>query len=251
MSDSTEETIEIDANPPTDTKPKKKPRGRPTVDKELENNKVLSKQREIQAVQLRRAGATFDEIGEQLGCTGMSAYRMVARYIERVQKQFAPVAEEVLTIELERCDMLLVRHFATLSQMPDNDVDGLVKVTKSILAIQDRRARYLGLNKDSPLVQMKLEQGTTKNTIINNNQTTIGEMQTINVVLPIVKNATTDELIELREKLQAIKSRGDEQIITQAGRIAVEARVQPEAEPSDGSGPVDTDSQDQHRTGGT
>lgn len=222
-----------------DTQPPKKKRGNPVSSKaEAQKNQAVRKHREIQAIQLRRSGATYDQIGEHLGVSAMAAYQYVSRYIQRVQKQFVHVAEEVVTIELERCDTLLVRLNAELSVLPEGDTAGLSRITNAIVKVLDRRARYLGLNKDTPLVQMKIEQGT-KHTTINNNGTTIGQIQAIQVILPIVKGATTEELIELRDKLQGIKSRGDSQIITQAGSIAIEDRLQPETQRCDGGRPVD------------
>lgn len=221
--DASEEPI---PSPESTSKPKKQ-RGRPTS-KASGHDKILVRQREIQAIQLKRAGATYDEIGEQLGVGGAAAYRIVSRYLARVRRQFAHVAEDVVAIELERCDGLLVQHYATMSTLDPADVDGLTKITKSILNVMDRRARYLGLNKDSPLVNVKVDNRKTTNNV----DVTIGEQQTINVVVPILKGATLEELRELRDKLQGIKSRNDGQVITQAGRIAIEARVQSEEESS-------------------
>lgn len=218
-------------------KPAKK-RGNPGSQKNNGKNahdKIMKRQREVQAIQLRRAGATFDQIAEQIGTTATNAYRIVQRYLDRVSNQFMPVARDVLTMELERCDELLVRHNAELSVLQEGDTEGLQRITNGILKILDRRARYLGLNKDNPLVNVSVDNRKTTNNV----DITIGEKQVREVVLPILKGATTDELKELREKLQGIKVRNDAQIITQAGRLTIEPRIQPEAEFSDVSRPVD------------
>jgi hypothetical protein len=100
------------------------------------------------ALELRKAGATYDQIASSLGLADRSgAYRMVQGAIKEITRE---PAEDVRTLELERLDALMMAHWAKAKADP--------RVAVVVLQILDRRSRYLGL--DAP---KKIEQDVTVN----------------------------------------------------------------------------------------
>jgi AraC-like DNA-binding protein len=89
------------------------------------------------ALQLRKAGASFTEIALQLGYSSKgSASNAVHRELRAVPRE---AAADLLALELARLDDLLAAHWA-------GALAGDTAATRQILAVMDRRARYLGLD---------------------------------------------------------------------------------------------------------
>lgn len=59
-----------------------------------------------QALILRKSGATFDQIGQQLKCTRQNAFKLVTEALKQINEQVTSEAIELKTMELERLDML-------------------------------------------------------------------------------------------------------------------------------------------------
>lgn len=103
--------------------------------------------REIQVLELRRAGWTWTRIAEQVGYADHTgAYAAYKRAIKRVMEQ--PV-EELRTQELDRLDRLQVAAWQAA-------VKGDTKAILTILRIMERRAKLIGLDKP-----IKIEQEVT------------------------------------------------------------------------------------------
>lgn len=103
--------------------------------------------REMQVLELRRAGWTWHRIAEQVGYADHSgAYVAYKRAIKRVMEQ--PV-EELRTQELDRLDRLQVAAWTAA-------VKGDTKAILTILRIMERRAKLVGLDKP-----IKIEQEVT------------------------------------------------------------------------------------------
>jgi len=102
---------------------------------------LIDKERRV--LELRRAGATFDEIAKVVGyATPQGAYLAYHRAIKRVLVESG--AEEALEAELDRCDRIQ-RAFWQQAMQGDTKA-GLI-----VLRVMDRRAKYLGL--DAPTKQ--------------------------------------------------------------------------------------------------
>lgn len=100
----------------------------PTIDR---------RQKMQQALEYRKAGATFEQIAEKLGLSNKgNAYRLVRDALKEVTRE---PAEEVLILELERLDRMLMGMWG---QAAAGDVFAVDRVLK----IMDRRAKYLGLD---------------------------------------------------------------------------------------------------------
>jgi hypothetical protein len=101
---------------------------------------ALVSEREHQAVQLALAGATFDQIAQQVGYANRSAaWKAVQRALARVEAHDVGSLREV---EGARLDRLQVAVWPAALR-------GEVKAATVVLRIMERRARLLGL--DAPL----------------------------------------------------------------------------------------------------
>jgi hypothetical protein len=100
---------------------------------------LKSLEHKAKALELRRAGLTYDQIGKQLGLVKVHAWRLVqAALISTLQEP----ADAVRALEVERLDALWVKWFPR-AQKHDKDAAGVC------LKIMERRARLLGL--DAPV----------------------------------------------------------------------------------------------------
>lgn len=95
--------------------------------------------RSLAALDLRLAGASYRQIALQLQVSVGTAFHDVQRMIH---EHAAEPAEEVRMQELARLDRLMLAHWPKA-------VAGDREATRMVLAIMDRRARYLGL--DAPI----------------------------------------------------------------------------------------------------
>ncbi len=96
---------------------------------------AVNKQR--QAVELRKAGASFAMIAEQLGYASVSgAFKAVQTALRKTLQ--AP-ADEVRNLELERLDTLLLALWPQARQGNQGAID-------RVLRIMERRAKLLGLD---------------------------------------------------------------------------------------------------------
>ena len=99
---------------------------------------IEKSEKAVQALELRKAGATYDQIAEQLElATRMTAWRLIDGAItERMENS---EAAKIRHMELERLDSLLL-------SMWQKAVAGDLKAVDRVLRIMERRARYLGLD---------------------------------------------------------------------------------------------------------
>jgi hypothetical protein len=89
----------------------------------------------IQALGLRASGATYRQIGDALGVSEPTAWRLVQRESESMIRESA---SEVLELELQRLDRML------MGLWPDA-IDGNVPAVLATLRIMEQRAKLLGL----------------------------------------------------------------------------------------------------------
>lgn len=102
-------------------------------------NRIEAATKRARALELRKAGATYDVIATQVGYSNRgNAYRAIQTALKEIT---AEPAREVITLELERLDAML------LGLWPQARKGNLGAVDR-VLRIQERRARLLGL--DSP-----------------------------------------------------------------------------------------------------
>lgn len=105
---------------------------------------LLAMERRVAALELRRRGAAYREIAAALGLANPgTAHRMVSDELAAVRAQCAESAEELMTLELERLDLLW--H----SLMPAVRA-GDVHAVMACLGISKQRCALLGLDKVRP-----------------------------------------------------------------------------------------------------
>jgi hypothetical protein len=93
--------------------------------------------RELQIIELRRAGATWEKIASAVGYAGASgAYKAYQKAAERTIR---PKLEELRDIELDRLDRMQLAVW-------EKAKGGEYKAIQTVLAILDRRTRILGLD---------------------------------------------------------------------------------------------------------
>jgi hypothetical protein len=103
-------------------------------------NKLRAEERRRECIALRRAGATFVEIGQAVGISAMTAYKYVASALVRIRTEMSLDAEEVRTLELERLDRMQLK-LAPLVEA------GNMAAMDRWLSIMAMRSRLLGLEK--------------------------------------------------------------------------------------------------------
>ena len=93
-----------------------------------------------QAIKLRMAGATINQIAEQLGYANDSgAYKAIMRELEQTAQDMGESTEAVRQLEIKRLDQML---FPIWPQVLAGDQGAI----STALRIQERRASLLGLD---------------------------------------------------------------------------------------------------------
>ena len=92
--------------------------------------------RVLQATELRRAGASYEEIGRALGISKQNAHRLVTRALAKALRDHA---EHIRIIEEERLDK--IQRAAWPAAMR-----GEVVAINTVLRVMERRAKMLGLD---------------------------------------------------------------------------------------------------------
>ena len=101
---------------------------------------VAARLRGQQAIKLRQAGATLEDIARQLGFKGAAgAYKSVMRELGATAQDHGEGTEAVRQLELQRLDQM---QFPLWPQVLSGDV----QATTTALRIQERRAALLGLD---------------------------------------------------------------------------------------------------------
>lgn len=94
------------------------------------------------AIELRRAGATYEQIGQQLDISKSRAHQLVIEGLEVVRDQIKAEGTVIMALELERLDNLLLG----LWKQRQNP-----RVVDTILRVLERKHKLQGL--DQPIKQ--------------------------------------------------------------------------------------------------
>ncbi|MFG7161943.1 hypothetical protein ACGYU5_15205 [Burkholderia pseudomallei] len=101
--------------------------------------RLASLEREAQAVELRKRGATYRQIGLALGISGKSAYNLIQRAFAKLEKQSATGSGPLRALEIERLD-------AMRNGLWDKATQGDVNAVAACLKISERLAKLTGLD---------------------------------------------------------------------------------------------------------
>lgn len=142
---------------------------RPTtrVGREAKTSKRRTRrlEREVRAVEFRKAGLTYEAIAERISdienaeaiergedpakpIRASTAYKCVRRWFQRTERKTAETIEDVRQLELERLNTMLT---GLWTRARDGDAAAIDRVIK----IQQRRAELLGLDAPKPKQQFE------------------------------------------------------------------------------------------------
>lgn len=98
---------------------------------------IKTRERQRQALELRKAGASYDQIARQLGYSNESgAYKAIQTVLQATVQE---PSDEMRTLELKRLDQMLIGLWPDAQRGHQGAVDRALK-------IMERRAAYLGLD---------------------------------------------------------------------------------------------------------
>lgn len=110
-----------------------------------DGSNAITDARRVQALDLRLAGASYRQIGAQLGVSHQTAYTDVQ---EMLKEYCTETADEVRSQEVHRLDRLL------LAQWPKATA-GDTKASELVLKIMGQRARLLGLEQTTVTMNVR------------------------------------------------------------------------------------------------
>lgn len=101
--------------------------------------RVRAEAQRLSAVQCRLAGATYTQIGQQLGVSRSYAFYLVATALARTKARTEETAEEMRALDLGRMDALLLGIWQQAAT-------GNLLAIDRVLKILERRAKLCGLD---------------------------------------------------------------------------------------------------------
>ena len=103
------------------------------------SRRVQAAERRLQALALRREGATFSEIGEALGINRSAAHKAVSKALDELAQLSEGEVISLRALELDRLDVL--QRAIWMQAM-----DGVLPAVDRLLRIMERRAKLLGID---------------------------------------------------------------------------------------------------------
>ena len=100
---------------------------------------IISREREAEAVELRKSGLTYELIGRHMGVTRSAAFKAVDRYMQRLADDAQEGAERIRQLELQRLDEAMAGIYAGVIQGRKDEIELMLK-------LQARRTKFLGLD---------------------------------------------------------------------------------------------------------
>jgi len=100
---------------------------------------LLTLDQEVQAVEMRKAGSSYTEIGAALGCSSATAAARVRSAIARAREALAETAEEIVFLDCARLDEMLAGLMPAVK-------DGDPAAVRAALGVMERRAKMLSLD---------------------------------------------------------------------------------------------------------
>jgi predicted transcriptional regulator len=101
--------------------------------------RIRTTEKTLKALELRKRGMNYTQIGEKLGCARSTACRYVLSELENLADKCREEAVQVRDLELHRLDELYLVAYAEVE-------DGNIPAIDRCLRIMERRAKLLGLD---------------------------------------------------------------------------------------------------------
>ncbi len=102
--------------------------------------RIRTTEKTLRALELRKRGMNYTQIGEKLGCNRSTACRYVLSELENLADKCREEAVQVRNLELHRLDELYLIAYHAISD--GNDLAGIDRC----LRIMERRAKLLGID---------------------------------------------------------------------------------------------------------
>jgi hypothetical protein len=102
--------------------------------------RIRTTEKTLKALELRKRGMNYTQIGEKLGCNRSTACRYVLSELENLAEKCREEAAHVRDLELHRLDELYLIAYHAISD--GNDLAGIDRC----LRIMERRAKLLGID---------------------------------------------------------------------------------------------------------
>ncbi len=100
---------------------------------------LTAKEKQITALEMRKAGATFEKIATAVGCGTTQAHRYVTQALRELAEKISETAQELRSLEAQRLDALLLGLWGKATK-------GDHAAVNAALRIMERRARLFGLD---------------------------------------------------------------------------------------------------------
>jgi len=110
------------------------------------SRRILAAERRKKAMDMRRDGASYEDIAAALGIAKSTAHKTVTKGLIKTRQDTSEMADEVRTLELLRLDEY---HEKLRPKVEKGDVQAIMACIK----IQDRRSKYLGLDAPTEIKQ--------------------------------------------------------------------------------------------------
>lgn len=102
-------------------------------------NNAAAVARAAQMLELRKAGMTYDRIGEALGVSKQAVHKSVTKALREITSKAAESAEEIRNLELIRLDAMLAGLWAQAARGNPGAIDRALKIA-------ERRAKITGID---------------------------------------------------------------------------------------------------------
>lgn len=102
-------------------------------------NNAAAVARAAQMLELRKAGMTYDRIGEALGVSKQAVHKSVTKALREITSKAAETADEIRSLELIRLDAMLAGLWAQAARGNLGAIDRALKIA-------ERRAKITGID---------------------------------------------------------------------------------------------------------
>lgn len=119
------------------------PRAETTAKTRAQN--VTTAERAAACLELRKAGASYTEVGRAVGISRTHAHRLVVTQLRQMRENTAELADELRELELARLDSLLrtaIQIAKDASETPENRL----KAVNTSVRLSESRRKLLGLD---------------------------------------------------------------------------------------------------------
>jgi len=94
--------------------------------------RIIAAERRLRALELRKQGYSYTEIGKAVGTSAQHAHRMVVKELERISAKLSENADELRELQLERLRDLLLALWPKAAHGNLQVIDRVLKILQEI-----------------------------------------------------------------------------------------------------------------------